>query len=526
MPISATDTHTEKHWSNVQVLLHRAIRKADMAPINVWSGEVIDRISERIVGNIFSHDIIVADISDLNPNVMLELGLRLASKKPTIVIANRGGDIPFDIRDFHVLQYPRDLNILEMEDFFDLLVDSLKAKHNAILNGTYEPFLGKVVVDVASPETRAIPMNELILERLDDLAKRLPRSDGRRISPPLPRPSIDRGIVRFRSEKSKSTAFFSLPLATASTILDQISSSYTTVTTIFEEPGIIYVAASSVPPRDSESASEAATASVVRAYDGETTRGHSRFPAVRPEAAGDRLAHVPGVRAGPGGRGLQCGRDRHLPLAEPAHDRGLSGVAARDQVAPDARRRPLRRQPHHPPDQFAPDGRHDGLGRGEGAADHHLAGRRARRGGCGARLWRRGLPRHRQCAPCEEGGRGGRRGGGADDGGRLRLYGHPLHRHDRERGPAALQGSDRPVGLGGHHLHPRRLGYSGQLPDPLPGREQDRPEVPARAQAGHGRGGQGLEDHLVGGPGFGRHPRRADHGSACRSADGRVFAGL
>ncbi|WP_292057470.1 MULTISPECIES: hypothetical protein [unclassified Brevundimonas] len=268
MPISATDTHTEKHWSNVQVLLHRAIRKADMAPINVWSGEVIDRISERIVGNIFSHDIIVADISDLNPNVMLELGLRLASKKPTIVIANRGGDIPFDIRDFHVLQYPRDLNILEMEDFFDLLVDSLKAKHNAILNGTYEPFLGKVVVDVASPETRAIPMNELILERLDDLAKRLPRSDGRRISPPLPRPSIDRGIVRFRSEKSKSTAFFSLPLATASTILDQISSSYTTVTTIFEEPGIIYVAASSVPPRDSESASEAATASVVRAYDG------------------------------------------------------------------------------------------------------------------------------------------------------------------------------------------------------------------------------------------------------------------
>ncbi|WP_333612045.1 hypothetical protein [Brevundimonas bullata] len=94
MPISATDNFSEKHWSNVQSLLHRAIRQADFIPVNVWAGEVIDRISERIIGNIFSHDIVVVDTSDLNPNVMLELGLRLASKKTYGSISRKGRYYP------------------------------------------------------------------------------------------------------------------------------------------------------------------------------------------------------------------------------------------------------------------------------------------------------------------------------------------------------------------------------------------------------------------------------------------------
>src|SRR4051794_3026748 len=85
MPISATANLSEQHWQNLQTLLHRAIAAAGFSPRNVWESTSTDRISERIIGNIFQVPIAVADISDLNPNVMLELGLRLASKKPTIV---------------------------------------------------------------------------------------------------------------------------------------------------------------------------------------------------------------------------------------------------------------------------------------------------------------------------------------------------------------------------------------------------------------------------------------------------------
>lgn len=176
MPISATDSHDEKHWASVQTLLHRGIKAAGMAPSNVWEG-VNDRISKRIVSNIFRQEIVVADISDLNPNVMLELGLRLASKKPTVVVFNKGGRIPFDITDVEALPYPADLNILEMEAFFEGFSTLLKSRLEAYRAGAYEPYLSDVVVEVLEPQTKEVSIGDLVLERIDELGKRLSRME-------------------------------------------------------------------------------------------------------------------------------------------------------------------------------------------------------------------------------------------------------------------------------------------------------------------------------------------------------------
>lgn len=173
MPISATENHTDEQWIAIQTLVHRGISLAGFTPQNVWENISTDRISERIIGNIFNFPLAVADISDLNPNVMLELGLRLASKKPTIVIVNEGGTIPFDIRDFHAIFYPADMNMLEMEEFFNKLSKALKDKHNAYSSSKYTPFLSNVIVDVASPETRELGLNDLIISKLEDMSQRL-----------------------------------------------------------------------------------------------------------------------------------------------------------------------------------------------------------------------------------------------------------------------------------------------------------------------------------------------------------------
>ncbi|WP_390587243.1 hypothetical protein [Erythrobacter sp. MTPC3] len=173
MPISATSNYSEKHWKSVLKLVHRCIENAGFKPQNVWESSATDRISERIVGNLFNLPIAIVDISDLNPNVMFELGLRLSSKKPTIVICNEGGKIPFDIRDFEALFYPPDLNILGMEEFFSKLENSIKDKYRLALENDYNAFLSSVIVDVASPQTREVELNELVLSRLDDLARKV-----------------------------------------------------------------------------------------------------------------------------------------------------------------------------------------------------------------------------------------------------------------------------------------------------------------------------------------------------------------
>lgn len=179
MPISATASHTEVHWSEVQILLHRAVKAAGFEARNVWENSSKDRVSERIIANIFEYPLVIADISDLNPNVMLELGLRLASKKPTIVVVNKGGVIPFDIRDFHVIDYPPDLNILGIERFFERISNSLKEKYDNYREDKYEPFLGKVVVDVISPEHREVSLDQALVDKLDDILARLSGIEGR-----------------------------------------------------------------------------------------------------------------------------------------------------------------------------------------------------------------------------------------------------------------------------------------------------------------------------------------------------------
>ncbi|WP_152542908.1 hypothetical protein [Sphingobium sp. Ant17] len=182
MPISGTTNHSEAHWSDVQTLLHRAITNAGFQPLNVWENTSADRVSERIIANIFEQPLMVSDISDLNPNVMLELGLRLASKKPTIVIVNSGGVIPFDIRDFHAIIYPIDLNMLGMEEFFRKLSKVLKEKFTAYSTDDYQPFLGKVVVDVISPGHREVSFDVAIVDRLDDISSRLSKIESRSTS--------------------------------------------------------------------------------------------------------------------------------------------------------------------------------------------------------------------------------------------------------------------------------------------------------------------------------------------------------
>jgi hypothetical protein len=169
MPISATQFHDGAYWSSIERLLHRAIAMANLMPVNVWSGSANDRISERIIGNIFKHRIVIADISDLNPNVMLELGLRLSSKMPTVIVYGSATVIPFDISDFHCIRYPEDLNIFAMEKFLEELSENLRAKLAEFAQDKYTPFLGNITVDVVEPQTRELSVSGAILEKLDSL---------------------------------------------------------------------------------------------------------------------------------------------------------------------------------------------------------------------------------------------------------------------------------------------------------------------------------------------------------------------
>jgi tetratricopeptide (TPR) repeat protein len=67
-----------------------------------------------VTRGIYESQIVLADITGRNSNVMYELGLAHAAKKPVIILAQSDSDVPFDIRHIRYMNYtPLDLTALK-----------------------------------------------------------------------------------------------------------------------------------------------------------------------------------------------------------------------------------------------------------------------------------------------------------------------------------------------------------------------------------------------------------------------------
>jgi hypothetical protein len=82
-----------------------AIKDAGFEPIRAdelfTTGSVVEQIWEQIEKS----KVLLADLTEKNPNVFYELGLAHAAKKPVVFTAGRVEDVPFDLRHLRVIVY-------------------------------------------------------------------------------------------------------------------------------------------------------------------------------------------------------------------------------------------------------------------------------------------------------------------------------------------------------------------------------------------------------------------------------------
>lgn len=146
MPISSIDGCNEEHWIDVKEVLQEAVTKAGFKAELVSDSEEIGIIQKRIIQNLYYNPIVVCDVSGKNPNVMFELGLRLAFDRPTIIIKDDKTDYSFDTSIIEHIEYPRDLRYSKIVGFKEKLSLKIKATYDKSINDKeYTTFIGHFI---------------------------------------------------------------------------------------------------------------------------------------------------------------------------------------------------------------------------------------------------------------------------------------------------------------------------------------------------------------------------------------------
>jgi hypothetical protein len=106
MPFSQTsDRHTENYWTNHFINFLKPLIESSSLFVANRSLPVRGDIIKQIITDLIVSPVVVADLTELNPNVFWELGVRQSFKHGTITIAQEGTKLPFDISSKGTLFY-------------------------------------------------------------------------------------------------------------------------------------------------------------------------------------------------------------------------------------------------------------------------------------------------------------------------------------------------------------------------------------------------------------------------------------
>ncbi|MGK4568198.1 hypothetical protein [Flavobacterium sp. 3HN19-14] len=133
-PIGQEGSETRER-SN-QVLKHIITKPVEELGYTVIRADKISEpgiITTQIIGHIVDAELVIADLTDKNPNVFYELAIRHAIRKPLVQLIRKDDDIPFDVAATRIIQFD-----LQNLDNVENVKEEIKSQVQSIESGSSE----------------------------------------------------------------------------------------------------------------------------------------------------------------------------------------------------------------------------------------------------------------------------------------------------------------------------------------------------------------------------------------------------
>jgi len=126
-------------------------------------------ITRQVVQHLLEDDLVVANLTTLNPNVMYELAVRHCAGKPVITIAENGTSLPFDIAEERTIFFSNDMRgVVELTSSLRQVVGA-NEERPIIDNPVLRVREHKVLVESLDQGDA----NEILADRLDNIEELL-----------------------------------------------------------------------------------------------------------------------------------------------------------------------------------------------------------------------------------------------------------------------------------------------------------------------------------------------------------------
>lgn len=118
-------------------------------------------ITRQVMEHVLYDDLVIANLTELNPNVMYELAVRHCAAKPVVILAEFGTNLPFDVSAERTVFFANDMH--GSVDLAPLLHSAIKAAHtdSGMDNPVYRSASTKIMLEATTDDAQKFIINKL-----------------------------------------------------------------------------------------------------------------------------------------------------------------------------------------------------------------------------------------------------------------------------------------------------------------------------------------------------------------------------